>query len=355
MALHRIGVLTFHRCINYGSYWQARCLVEGLRAMGHDAVLLDHSSTKANRREWRCALQPQPSSRGLGGDRRTHALKTREFFDAFARLPLSMPFSTEDPGLAEEFDIVLVGSDEVWNLRHPWYGGYPIFYGKGLKTDRLVAYAASFGNHPASDGLPDQWAALLANFTAISVRDENSEQLVRGALGLAPEVVVDPCLLFPSVIDRGPIETETPYVAVYGHGFPKWFAAAAAKWASSSGLRLVSVGYRNDWADAQQIAAGPERFATLMAGATAVVTNFFHGCVFALLNAKPFACVSSDYRANKVRDLMQTAGSPLNLVTEANVGTVPGLLEAPPGPEVRRRLDLLRARSLDYLRHAVAP
>ena len=24
----RIGVLTFHRCINYGSYWQARCLVE---------------------------------------------------------------------------------------------------------------------------------------------------------------------------------------------------------------------------------------------------------------------------------------------------------------------------------------
>ena len=25
------GVLTFHRCINYGSYWQARCLMEGLR------------------------------------------------------------------------------------------------------------------------------------------------------------------------------------------------------------------------------------------------------------------------------------------------------------------------------------
>ena len=52
----KIGVLTFHRCINYGSYWQARCLVEGLRARGHDAVLLDHDSPQVNRAEWRCAL-----------------------------------------------------------------------------------------------------------------------------------------------------------------------------------------------------------------------------------------------------------------------------------------------------------
>src|SRR5690606_27642994 len=43
-TLPKIGILTFHRCINYGSYWQARCLIEGLRRMGADAVLLDHDS-----------------------------------------------------------------------------------------------------------------------------------------------------------------------------------------------------------------------------------------------------------------------------------------------------------------------
>ena len=47
----RIGVLTFHRCINYGSYWQARCLTEGLRRRGHDAGLLDHRSARVNRAE----------------------------------------------------------------------------------------------------------------------------------------------------------------------------------------------------------------------------------------------------------------------------------------------------------------
>ena len=83
----KIGVLTFHRCINYGSYWQARCLVDGLRGRGHDAVLLDHRSVRVNRAEWKCALSPllpaptPPSEyplyagpargRGLNGDLRT--------------------------------------------------------------------------------------------------------------------------------------------------------------------------------------------------------------------------------------------------------------------------------------------
>ena len=62
----KIGVLTFHRCINYGSYWQARCLVEGLSALGHHAELLDHASARVDRTEWRCALRPVP---GQTGDR----------------------------------------------------------------------------------------------------------------------------------------------------------------------------------------------------------------------------------------------------------------------------------------------
>ena len=40
-----------------------------------------------------------------------------------------------------------------------------------------------------------------------------------------------------------------------------------------------------------------------MAAAESVATNFFHGCIFALLNNKPFACVGSAYRSNKLRGL----------------------------------------------------
>jgi hypothetical protein len=355
MVRQKIGVLTFHRCINYGSYWQARCLVEGLRAMGHDAVLLDHVSTRVNWREWRCALQPRLPVRSVREDVAAHHSKTRQFFEAFSRLPLSRAFPPEDSVGAERFDVIIVGSDEVWNLRHPWYGGYSIFYGEGLKTDRLVSYAASFGNYPASDRLPEHWADLLGNFAALSVRDENSARIVRDAVGHQPDLVLDPCLLFAPSAEPHPSQVEAPYAALYGHGFPDWFSTAARQWAVSRGLRLISIGYRNDWADEQHIAAGPERFAQLMAGASAIVTNFFHGCVFALLNAKPFACVSSDYRANKLRDLMQTAGTSEHLITAADAENLPDLLRNPLGKDASNRLALLRARSFAYLQKAIAP
>src|SRR5215213_6291724 len=97
----RIGVLTFHRCINYGSYWQARCLVQGLRARSYDAVLLEHVSGKVNLAEWRCALQPMLPARGPKSDYPLYASKMRNFFHAFAALPRSAPFDLESPETME--------------------------------------------------------------------------------------------------------------------------------------------------------------------------------------------------------------------------------------------------------------
>src|SRR3954466_3888030 len=85
----KIGVLTFHRCINYGSYWQARCLVEGLRARGRETVLLEHHSSRVNLAEWRCALQPVLPTPVPKSDHSLYADKIRKFFNAFAALPCS--------------------------------------------------------------------------------------------------------------------------------------------------------------------------------------------------------------------------------------------------------------------------
>ncbi|WP_315927025.1 polysaccharide pyruvyl transferase family protein [Mesorhizobium sp. SP-1A] len=352
----KIGILTFHRCINYGSYWQARCLVEGLRAMGHDAVLLDHDSASVNRLEWRCALDPQRPAKAPAGDRARYAKKTRRFFAALQELPRSIQFELEDPCSLGDLDIIVVGSDEVWNLCHPWYGRHAIFYGSGLKAGRLVSYAASFGNQRFSDGLPALWADSLSNFFLVSVRDDNSARLVRDATGREPELVLDPCLQFPSPIER--IETATagcPYAVVYGHTFPRWFADAVRSWATATGHRLLSVGYRNDWADEQLIAVGPRRFAQLVAGSAAVATNFFHGCIFALLNAKPFVCVSSPYRANKLAGLMQLVSAENHLVAEdVKPALMRRLLEGLPEDGIAARIAELRQRSHDFLEKAVA-
>src|SRR5215216_352563 len=97
MRVLKIGILTFHRCINYGSYWQARCLVDGLWARGHHAAILDHDSRRINIAEWKCALRPMLPTAVLKADYPLYREKMRRFFRAVAVLPLSPRFPMDHP------------------------------------------------------------------------------------------------------------------------------------------------------------------------------------------------------------------------------------------------------------------
>lgn len=347
----KVGVLTFHRCINYGSYWQARCLVEGLRGLGVDAELLDHDSAEVRRAELQCALQPQLPRRTRRADLKRYAAKTRSFHRAFERLPRSRSFSLDRPDEAGTYDLVLVGSDEVWNFAHPWYGFKPIFFGDHLRTEHLASYAASFGNHDAECGIDPDWAAKLKRFRAISVRDENSRRLVQDGLAQEPTLVLDPCLQFPPGRER---QEGGSYLALYGHSFPDWFAASVRQWADANGRRIVSIGYANDWADEQLIEVAPEEFSSVIAQAGAVATNFFHGCVFALHHQRPFVCAPSSYRLNKVRDLTQALRAERHMVGKATEAErYAELLGSPLDPTVADRIEALRRQSSAYLAAAL--
>jgi len=346
----RIGVLTFHRCINYGSYWQARALVEGLRERGHDAELLDHRSRQVTWAEWRCAFQPTLPERTRRVDIRSYAAKARRFLQAFEALPESVPFDLDDPTALTNYDAIVVGSDEVWNLSHPWYGGKALFYGSGLSADRIVSYAASFGNYSCHWGIGDGYAEQLKRFDQLSVRDENSYWLVRGCTGREPAMVLDPVLQWPQVSGVTDPPARDPYLLLYGHGFPDWYLRKVRAAADAHGLQLVSIGYRNPLADEQLLSAGPLEFAAAVAGASAVATNFFHGCVFALRHGKPFVAVSTPYRHNKLRDLMATVGAEDRLILQepAN-GLLSHLLSEPLTAAIDERIEELRSASNAYL------
>ena len=347
--------MTFHRCINYGSYWQARCLAEGLAARGHAVEILDHDSARVNAVEWRCALQPTLPTAVPAADVPQYRQKVLRFWELFRGLPLSHRFALEQPEALGAYDLVVVGSDEVWNLAHPWFGYCPLFYGEGLPARRLVSYAASFGNHDATLGLDPAWAAKLRHFDLISVRDENSQTLVEQALGVRPELVLDPCLQFPVVPDPRPNERQQrPCVAVYGHNFTAAFAREVRRWAAGRGLPLVSIGYRNDWADEQWLTADPHDFAHFMAQASAVATNFFHGCVFALRNARPFACETTPYRRFKLQGLMRKIGGEGYLLPEgAPAAAYAACLGQPLDPAITQRLADLRRTSSAFLDRAL--
>lgn len=197
--------------------------------------------------------------------------------------------------------------------------------------------------------------AAPEKFDAISVRDENSRSILERYVGREAAIVLDPCLLFPEVIARiDGARAAMRYAVVYGHSFPRWFQCGVRDWANARAYKLVSVGYRNDWADEHWLDADPFEFANCMAYASAVATNFFHGCVFALLNARPFACVLSDYRHNKIRDLTTLLGVEERIVSSRTLPTqYEAILDLPLGQAVSDRLRELRQQSWKYLGNVV--
>jgi len=353
MAARKVGVLTFHRSINYGSYWQARCLVEGLRARGLDAELLDHRLRRVEWREARNAFQPTLPVRTDPRHFAALGRKTRALIAAVDALPLSPAFPLEDPARSPRYRTVVVGSDEVWNFRHPWYSGASIFFGDALNADRVISYAASVGNHDAADGIDTHWLDRLRRFHAISVRDENSRAMLAGLEQDIP-LVLDPCLQFPDVIPDAAASSPARYAVVYGHSFPDWFTAQLRRWADRTGTRLVTIGYPSPVADEARIDATPTDFSALIAGAAAVATNFFHGCVFAIRHGRPFVCAASPYRRNKVQDLTRILGLQDHLVADGvSDADFADRLASLPG-DLPDRLSTARAASTRFLDHALA-
>ncbi|HZF63157.1 MAG TPA: polysaccharide pyruvyl transferase family protein [Chitinophagaceae bacterium] len=354
MAVSKTGVLTFHRCINYGSYWQARALTEGLIARGHSAELLDHHSNRVNVAEWKCAYNPVLPSSVPPSDYSFYRQKIERFFQAFQSFKLSPKFDLDRPETMLEYDVVVVGSDEVWNLFHPWYGKNPMFYGEGINAERLISYAASFGNYPASLGVDQTWGSKLLNFEHISVRDENSQAIVRNALGIEPPLVLDPCLQFLIQPEERKLTLQQPYLAVYGHNFSSTFVRSVQQYATEKKIPLVSIGYRNDWADKQWLTADPHEFAHFIQNALAVATNFFHGCIFALKFEKPFVCEATTYRSFKVQGLMATVKAEHHLVNEnSSKGTYRALLENDFDTGILSTIKQLQSASNEFLDEAL--
>jgi len=137
---------------------------------------------------------------------------------------------------------------------------------------------------------------------------------------------------------------------VYGFGFTGPFAQHAQQWAKRAGVRLVSVDYYNPWANENRLSASPDDFIHLMRNARAVVTNDFHGCVFSLRYARPYACEALPYRAIKIHDLLATVGAEKHQVRPANMAeSWTERLNEPLDPEILARIHGLRKSSQAYL------
>jgi len=315
----RLGILTLHDSVNYGALLQAYALAAHLRGLGHEAVVIDR-----RRKDAKTALRtpPVPAASikwlGLveidahtGSDAcRMRIARSLEFLKRQVGVS-SYAFSDWQTAPADlGVDAVVVGSDQVWNANNLDPADYLMIRMRQALPG--VAYAASLGMPRIPDDCRETYRAGLARFAAVGVREREAADLLAD-MGVRATQVVDPVLLAGRNIWEFPLQAsaEEPRNKVFAYflaeDFPSLFKPLC-RFAAMQGSR---VSFFTDWfclgeprglrgvlRNARRLKkwrsmgidlrldAGPVEFVRSLWQAETVVTNSYHGLMFAILFGK---------------------------------------------------------------------
>lgn len=305
----KIGILTYHFARNYGAILQCYALQESLKEMGHDVCVIDYRPEPVARgyavfdphRFWgrTPARFFRKSWRELNviGDRR----KRFAAFETFARNRLNLNPS------AAGLDLVIVGSDQVWNTALT-EGFDPNYWGENGCPARLASYAASLGDLAGVD-LQKAHALIGKNFRTPSFREPSSAMAFTDIPGA--RVDVDPCFLpgracWEALADSSELRIDEPYLLLYLVKPSAEAVSRAREEALARGLKLITLSAKLEMENSPQVAAAsPADFVALVRGASYVVTTSFHGTVFSLLFEKEFAAINAS-GDRRMSDLLES-------------------------------------------------
>lgn len=204
---------------------------------------------------------------------------------------------------------VIIGSDEVFALHT---GPTPVFYGHALPTKKVFSYAGSFGPTNLEDVYNLNCDSLVKSgfqrMSGISVRDQNSKDIVRSITGMEVPVVVDPVLLYGycDEISGQSRHISDKYLIVYAYDRRMNDAKeveAIKEFAHQKGLTIVSPGFYHKWVD-KNINVDPIELLGWFKHAEYVITDTFHGSVISLITNRPFSVIVRD-NSNKVINLLR--------------------------------------------------
>ena len=203
----RIGILTYHRTLNYGAFLQAYSLKKYIESLGHEVEIIDywpewHSSLYKVLKIKRNASLIYKIKSFFGGITVApfYIIRIKKFEkDIISDLGLSKKvlFRTNDSLCNLKYDLIIYGSDQIWRYNdfNDHKGFDAVYFGDYISSStKKVAYAASMG--VISDFDKKEWLITrFNNFDKISVRENELSYFVSEITGKNIPVVIDPVFL----------------------------------------------------------------------------------------------------------------------------------------------------------------
>lgn len=302
--MKRIGIFTWFNVQNYGTALQAFALYTFLTKK-NEVYLVDYFNTKKiSKLSYRIKLcvkyflAPVLKIRDyfLSGN----FIKGAKISRCYKNIKIYRCASTKKISSLEKFDILLTGSDQIWN---PYY--LEEFYLLGFsKNKNKISYSSSIGMQSIPDEKKDVYKNCLSHFSHIAVREKSAEFVLKALLNRNDICTVLDLVFLLSKNEwtefykrrisrkiRNSAE-KSGYIFCYFIGSRSEYKDYVEKIADAYNMPVIyipSSENRTIVLDGKRISsAGLEDFLCYIANAALVLTDSFHATSFSLIFEKQF-------------------------------------------------------------------
>jgi len=360
----RIGILTFHCAHNYGAVLQCYALQETLKSMGHEVEVIDYLPDFLTASYRRFSLNRFLSKNPFALIKKTIRefwlldirIKRYAAFNNFICSRLYLSKRVNGKSIPQDYDIYIMGSDQIWNPRITkgfdlvYFGGFQFAKGKR----KYISYAASMGFQELSDSDKRFCASALQNFDSISVREFQTASLLQPLISKKIETVIDPTLLVDVKIWEAMAVAPRigkKYVLVYQIGVDHDIIRLAKKIAKEINAVVVEV---MAWAYPRKSryrmqCATPEEFLGWVKYASCIVTTSFHGTAFSVIFNRPFYNVTGDRNDVRSRSLLKSLGLENRIITKNSSSAFSEI----DYNDANRKIYSLQSKSKNFIKKAV--
>ena len=362
----KIGILTFHRALNYGAFLQAYATKSFLCGKGYDVEMVDY---------WPKAHADYVNRRRLIATSAIGMLKQIIFLalctplyqkriQKMERLR-SQYFGIGSKPLYERgeelsrtnYDVVVYGSDQIW-WNHAVYSSKiefdKTYWGYFLpeKTKR-IAYAPSMGIIDIREEDKPFIREALAQFSSLSTRETSLREALLPFTDKEITTVLDPVFLQEKAFWEKLVQArkiQERYLLYYSLIPTKESYQRASKLAEEKGLRFIEIA-----AHVRQFHKSPNliqtadaiEFLSLIYHADYVVSTSFHGTAFSIIFEKQFCTIGQGKLSGRVLSLLGQLGIPERYTNDP---LQLGEIDYEP---IREKLGKLQQFSRNYLLNAI--
>lgn len=287
--MKKIGVLTFHKAINYGAILQTYALYYIL-SKKYKVGVINYISKKLEN-DYRVKFRYKLLKAFYKTDYIVKKEKFEKFSDKYLKLTDELRGKSELKEQCRDYDFVITGSDQVWN--YTITNTDMTYLLNFVEPMKRLSYAASFGVSEIPNDLKEIYRKLLSKFKYITVREKQGQRIIKELCNIDVPVVLDPTLLlnkneWERICDNK--INRKKYILFYCLRKSKKLFDFAKKLKEDTGLDIIYLNPRrkHSFGRCSAAKAGPEEFVELFLNAEYVVTNSYHGTIFSINFNKKF-------------------------------------------------------------------